>query len=644
MFERPLCSISVRQEGPLLYDVFDIRWIGESSLHKNYDLFFRFYQKVWEQSHAYIVMNARRCFNLNHVFLKVHTAAGGQAANAGRIISNNALLLCAGDIAGFFREHGRFPSILIADDLVLHGRGVSKLLSDLEELIVEELHDSNEEMNRYKRYYIRRSLASAVDIFTFAVNKQPLLISDIYRQNLHWEVSLYTREIRSLSQQISSFLQKADNPNTSYVLSHLIPPVCNAPKGWRAQEWSYRGVRQSVFFHQDAPLNFLPTVRLRKPYGQQAPRDMWLTSLTLLGELSKDVLFDACRKVEEALPPGQFDRVRAILQKQHPILQKQQAQFLSFLLSAIYLREFLAGLGIAFSTKNSDLDKIARNFGCDMEKELNPLISSAPLMAAIHNALKSALCAGARPFLQEPPEAGKSASSWDRESVNFFLEDYFYDVGMTSERSAYAVISTNRLPGKEDLSSVPMETLLRGKAPRLRWDSPKCWNCSSQEKLSCMFSMMDNGLMAMNFEVDPASGTVYSSLKAGELATFSIPRRLHLFIPALALVEQDSWQLDMEPEDAVQQFIQSLPEPAEDGLQAEKERAALAFLKSQGSDFVSLLYQCGQTLAGWDIDLVTTDDWLEEEGGESYLSFVRRETGRRDFYLTLARQFLTRIF
>lgn len=624
-----------------MYDVYDIRWIGESSLHKNYNYFYQFYQKMWEQPHAYIVMNARRCFNLNDVYLKVH-AADRQAANVDRIISNNALLLCASTIAGFFREHGRFPSILIVDDLVLHGRGISKLLSDLEELVVQELADPNEAMGRDKRYYIRRSLASAIDIFTFAANKQPLLISDIYRQNLHWEKSLYTREIRSLSQQISSFLQKADVPNTSYVLSYHVSSMPWRPMGWTAQDWSYRGVRQTIFFHQDLPQNFLPTVRLRKPYGQLDRCGMWLTSLTLLGELTGEALSDACRQVEAVLPAGQFDRVRAILRKRHPILQKQRAQFLSFLLSAIYLREFLAGLGMPFYAEDSDLKKIARNFGCDMEKELDVLISSASLMAAVHGALKYTLCTGARPFMQEPPEPEKSASSWDREAVNFFLEDYFYNIGMASERSAYEVISTNRLPGKVDLSSVPMETLLPGKTPRLHWDSRGRWKGSAQEKLSCMLSMMDNGLMAMNFEVDPVSANVYSSLKAGELATFSIPRRLHLFIPALALVEQDSWWLDMEPEDAVWQFIQSLPEPAGGGPLEEKERAALAFLKSQGSEFINLLYGCGQTLAGWDIDLVTTDDWLEEERDESYLAFVRRETDRRDFYLALARRFLNR--
>ncbi len=619
-------------------DVYDIQWIGESSLHKNYDQFYRFYQQVWAQPHAYIVMNARRCFNLNHVYMKVHAAAGNRVANADRMMSNNALLLCAGSIAGSFRTHGHFPSILIVDDLVLHGRGISKLLADLEELIIGELCDSGGEMDPDERHYIRRSLASAIDIFTFAANRQPLLIGDIYLRNLQWETSLYTREIRSLSQQISSFLQKADVPNTSYVLSCHVPSAPQPQKGWLSQPWSYRGVRQTVFFYQTPWSNFLPTVRLRKPYGAQNRSGMWLTSLTLLGKLTGQVLSDACRRVEEVLPGDRFNGVRDILQKRHPILQRQRAQFLSFLLSAVYLKKFLDGLGIPFEIASSDLDKIARNFGCGIKAELTELITSVPLMIEIHEVLKAALSSGAAPFMEELSKEGAAGES--REAVNIFLEDYFYEIGMTSERSAYEVISSNRLTGRQDLSSVPMEELLRWKMPRLHWGQRR--KSGTQKKLSSMLAMMDNGLMAMNFECDPASGNVYSSLKAGELATFSIPRRLHLFIPALALVEQDSWRLETEPEEAVRQFILSLPEPAEDSPQGKREAAALAFLKTQGSDFVNLLYECGQTLAGWDIDLVTTDDWLEEDGEESYLTFVRREAGRQDFYLNLARRFLNR--
>lgn len=60
-------------------------------------------------------------------------------------------------------------------------------------------------------------------------------------------------------------------------------------------------------------------------------------------------------------------------------------------------------------------------------------------------------------------------------------------------------------------------------------------------------------------------------LKAGELSTFVMPRYYHQFIPTLALVERNHWMLAVDRGEAVNRFIQELPEefpvqeePAED--------------------------------------------------------------------------------
>lgn len=42
------------------------------------------------------------------------------------------------------------------------------------------------------------------------------------------------------------------------------------------------------------------------------------------------------------------------------------------------------------------------------------------------------------------------------------------------------------------------------------------------------------------------------------IVTASIPRRLHLMIPALALVERDCWRTRPEPQTAVKCFILTL--------------------------------------------------------------------------------------
>lgn len=130
------------------------------------------------------------------------------------------------------------------------------------------------------------------------------------------------------------------------------------------------------------------------------------------------------------------------------------------------------------------------------------------------------------------------------------------------------------------------------------------------------------------------------------MSTLSIPRRLHLFMPALALIEREGWRCDYsKPKDAVKRFLQYLPTKGASNRNRKysdaqlEEEATLLFLKSQGDALVDLMYDCGQTFAGWDINLVTSEDWTEEGEG-NYLDFVRQEEREQRIYLERARQFL----
>lgn len=631
-------------------DVHDIQWIGESTLHKHYDQLNLFYQEIWEQPHDYIVMNARRCFNLNHIFMQVHD---GAVPDAGRIISNNALPLYAEEFARRYTRYRRFPSVLIVDDLVLHGRSLSRLLFRLEELIVAALSDSLAELGRDERYYIRRSLASAVDLYVYAENRQPLLIEDIYRQKLQCKRKLYTSELRGLSQQISSFLQKVDVPNTSYVLSYQIGSVPAPGKEWLIQDWSYRGTRHRVYLvcdPQAEDVNFLSTVRLRRAFSQKENSDLWLTSMPLFGELDGEGLSRICNRAAELLDPEEFSWLRFILRQEHPLLQKQRAQLISLILSMSSLFQFLddsfGQKTFRFVQGSSDITKIAQNFGKSDRSlpELEKLLNGNGLIQKLYMVLSGEIRALARPFLREPVRT--SCQDADCEHINNDLEDTFYNIGMASEYAAHRSISLNRYSqDSRDPSMIPLEDMLRWDVPRFHFSDPR-HPVEATQKLSCMLALMDNGLMALNFECTEQDGTrrIKNMLKAGELATFSIPRRLHLIIPALALVESECWRLDFEPRAVLKQFVSTLPDQARPGPEKawRREQAALSFLKSQGQDFVDFLYGCGQTMSGWDIRLVTSDDWMEERENSSYLSFINEETEGQEFYLNLAQRFLDR--
>jgi len=588
--------------------------------------------------------------------MKICQSGGGTVANADRIISNHALLLYTGEIARHYQEYKRFPSILIADDVVLHGRSITSLLSELEEQIFSALSVPGQEMSPNERYRIRRDLALSIDIFAYAVNKQPLLIEDIYLQKLQWEQHLYIREVRSLSQQISSFLRKADVPNTSYVLSFRAGRPLEPSKMWAAQFWSYRGVKQDLYFYNDpsqASANFLPTIRRRKCRSTGGGPEQWVTSHTLFGDLAAADLSSLCRKMAEKLDRAQLPWVSFILEQESPLLQKLRGQFISFVLSLIYLCRFLKDCGYepcaALFEQDSDLEKIALNFGKSgaVLPELTKLVERPGLLQELEVLLCDVLRGRAAPFLEQP--APLSTYDWDRQScnhMNYCLEDTLYNIGMSSERSAYTVAFLKRYQtDRRAAGTLSLKSTLLWKEPPLRFPYDRLLGGTAQ-KLSCVLTLIDSDLMAISFQYQrqERGGSLCNFLKAGELSTFSIPRRLHLMIPALALVERDCWRVGLEPQNAVKEFIQTLPDRAAQGSgeKAKNEQAALSFLKTQGKDFVDLLYDCGHTLNGWDIDLITPGDWMEEGEDSSYLSFIHQMAETQNFYLERANQFLSR--
>lgn len=627
-------------------DVHDIPWLGESTLRRHYGQLYFFYQKMWKQPYSFIIMNARRCFNLNFIFMKVY---GKAVPNADRIISNNALALYAEEFASCYMRRQRFPSALIVDDLALHGRSLSRLLAELEELIIAELLSLTGELSRDERYYVRRSLASAVEINIYAANVQPLLIEDIYRQKLKCEYRMYAKSLRSLSQQISTFLQKADVPNTSYVLSCQVGNIPTPGQNWLEESWSYRGAKHQVFFAREfraQEMNFLPTVRFRRDFLQKDGPRQWLTSMPLFGALDREELSHICGKAFELLHEERFPWFRYILKREHPLLQKQRAQLLSLMLSMSWLVRFLEDSGGKFTTKDSDIGKIARNFGKfdEVLPELEDLATDVVLLQKLHEALTDEVRAHAHSFLREPPHSceGRECEEKERKFINYWLEDIFYDIGMEAEQDAHRSVSLRRgTAGRHGVGVIALNDMLRRETTLLNFGYPKP-SAPAEQKLSCMMSMMDNGLMALNFDCTELSGRelVRTVLKAGELATFSLPRRLNMLIPALALVERDCWRLDLEESAAVKKFISTLPDRA--GAQDERERDALSFLKSSGEEFTELLYKCGQSFSGWEIDLVTSNDWLEEGGRQSYLSFVNQQDEGQRFYLNAAQRFLER--
>ena len=149
--------------------------------------------KQMASEYDYVCARERRCFNLVARFLPEVD-----------MISTRALTLKYAEIADYYRENGRFPRILILDDLMIHGRGIAKLLQQLEDMLVIKLLDMGvlKKSENY-RYMVYRDLADAVTIYVYARNAGVIFLADAYRERIRAVKKLYADEMRDLSLQLS---------------------------------------------------------------------------------------------------------------------------------------------------------------------------------------------------------------------------------------------------------------------------------------------------------------------------------------------------------------------------------------------------------------------------------------------------------
>lgn len=621
-----------------------IQWIAESILHhSDYDGLCRFFENVRKQKHDYIAVMTRRCFNLNDAFLQIQKSLKNNTSADKRFMSDNALLLRAIEIADFYRENGHFPSILLVDDILLHGRGISKLLYSLEEIIVERLKEKNGESK--DRFQIHFDLIGAVDMLVYAMNKQPLLVDDSYRWRIRCADTRYGNDLRELSQRISVFLKKAGIPNTSYVLSFKSPERDELRykdlNEWRYVRWQYRGSTQDTFI-KDTPDNFIPTIRISMDKTGPSTQATWTTSLVVFDEMSIDDLSDCCNDATDILKQiSGIVKMHTILNENNIFLRKQRTQFLSTLLSMACFCDFCNEYGLNFKDRDllecSDIEKIASNFidKDELIEEFKMLWKDWSVLNNLKDKLYYSLANRVSPF--STFTIGKKADGVSQKSLNEASENIIYEKGIQSERAACEIGRNLKrfYPAKRGNEVICVNDYLVTLSEEMNRDIASRNLFSKSDQIACMLMFMDRGLMAMNLESNENTSNVQCILKPDELSAYLIPERFRLFMPALALVEQNCRRIDMEPKNAVNSFVAMLSEydcPA-------NERKLLKQLKGCICDFVNAIYNCGQSLDSWNINFYTTDCWQEEFQG-TFLDFIIHENDRVMFYKEKAKKFL----
>lgn len=642
-----------------------IKQIGELTFTdtRDFEGLARFFDNVMESDCDYVAAIARRCFALQSIFAQYRNKENK------RIISDNALLLYADKFAQHYIDYGRFPTVLLVDDLLLYGRKIAHWLHDFEQLIRQELMKFRgiNSLSENDKFYIHRDFMDAIHIYVYAMNVAPLLISSIYKRQIRKETERYTNELKGLSQSISNFIQEVCEPNTSYRLSLQIPTatlnalVTGAPFAY-SYECRYRGEMRRVYVLDDhSGSKFIPFAYTHGEECFNSNDHTWVTGISVGGNIKAKDFEDICQATIYTLNTAhqgkgkeRYKFLTKLLGQKAKEIQSQRTQLISFILSVINVHDFFQTIGFNIVNANTpenlaQIEHISDNFGLceDMKDCFSTIVFDVNLIAEFKNVLYQYFEACPNTLVDENTNLTSADGNKSNEIISW-IEEVFQQIGMNADKDAFEISTYEKRfdPNNPSADIIKLSKWLYEmdeSAP-----NEEIASVSLYSKLAHLITIVDSGLAALNFEYDSGEKTIYYSVKAGELSTFSVPRKIHWFIPALTHIEKTYYGTGYTAKELVKKFAEHLSEYKPEGGQYEAfaidaEQAARHYLAQHGQAFADWLYDTGHAFRCWDVELLTYGDWREENRVNNklnYYTFLMRNSARRELYVEEAKRFM----
>ena len=212
----------------------DISNYLKSNLDKYYDSLRKFYLNAYEKGikkpNSYVVFVARRCAVLGSLFLrsfKNEFTAYDYSKIHESIYTDAGFRALVLDIADKCCNDFNYEcNIYLYDDILIHGRAISSLLSCAEDIFVSEyrlqLNNKPDEHNRYSDEDLAAKFLSFVHIETAAQSKNQLLLKRRFSNRVENELQegfekSDANEWRDKSYRCADTILHSDTPNACFI-------------------------------------------------------------------------------------------------------------------------------------------------------------------------------------------------------------------------------------------------------------------------------------------------------------------------------------------------------------------------------------------------------------------------------------------
>ena len=556
--------------------------LGEETLNSIIEWFLY----IAGKKQRFVVFVVRRCYLLALIIARItgwEITDNGQTA----FLTDAAFYLQCKTLVEYFLEHGTFPSILLVDDILIHGRNLNKLIQRMEDEICLQLKSIDPSYNEAE---IKASFQEAIGIEVYTCAQGALLLWEEYKRKLNYRRIMRAKYWRQLSSDISTLILSSDITNACYIFTeHISDKKFDQIYANLVADGYEKSVYQSTI--QYAKVHYLEmgknikavyTLRIIKNSfykGYRVAPFVFLPTMTKTETelIQKDIfrrinVTRECRDWIESL-----NRYR---------VKRSRNELLSMILSHGLLQEFNSKYdvktGIGSESWSDEFNKLSRNYNSGISREStveylkeilqNKLYSENELDELFCKCLseKTNLINFEQINDNRPVRTEKEIFRWE--------EDHFYQRGYKAEQAACDaarqpyLTKTSRLePEKQFKVEIEFNELFQ--------------NVSRDEigmGVSCFLQLMDAGVLGISASdlksedadkeknVEENTEEYCQYVKYGEQALLIQPLRYYEYIPMLAMMQRKCEQWGWKIEEEFDRFLDSeycdIPKTSDDGV------------------------------------------------------------------------------
>lgn len=581
----------------------------------------KWYEETLDAAWEYVVFVVRRCYILALILEEITGKCMEEESNAA-FLTDAAFYLRCEEMAQRFRETERFPSILLCDDVLVHGRNLNHLLSSIQKKLYELLPE-------YDRKEIDDALVKAVRIHVIQRADLKLLLAGRYASKLQYKRIVRQVTMHKTSEQISELLSASGMANACYIFSEHFS---NAE--FLKEKWEERGCVSSSF------QNVLEHSWVQ-PIGTGGRVKAVLTL-----RIFQDSAHGGYRAIPFAFLPnlgreetaGIFNEILETIGKDHPCGKWMQEleriegkrsfnELLSLIISNVVLQEFNVRYNIQPDQQDyqHEIRKLARNYNqhdlWETEQYLNYLIGNKLFGQEELERILEKYISDER-YIVQLREGNTEELS--RERIRQIVkreESFFYEKGRRDEQQAYELSRYLYVP---DIWRV--DRFVRG----VCFDLRQLFEGYSRQEfvygMAYFLQMMDAGILSLSSYASQNIRVVgYAQfLKAGEQSLFLLPMEHYSYVPMLTAMQRRGEQLKGGLKGEIARFRES----GYSNIGEEQWNDIM--------DFVETLQGIGQTPEDWDEDFLRKKDFSLEEGDSTISklkAFVNEQIEYRKKYM-----------